>query len=45
MSVHDFEVVLGLEVHCQLDTSSKMFTSCPFHFGIWWTYGLFLPCL
>jgi aspartyl-tRNA(Asn)/glutamyl-tRNA(Gln) amidotransferase subunit B len=33
MSVSEWKVVIGLEVHCQLKTATKMFTACPFHFG------------
>ena len=29
----EFEPVIGLEVHCQLDTKSKLFCACPTHFG------------
>jgi len=29
----DFEPVIGLEVHCQLKTRSKIFCSCPADFG------------
>jgi aspartyl-tRNA(Asn)/glutamyl-tRNA(Gln) amidotransferase subunit B len=33
MGVSDFEVVMGLEVHAQLLTRSKIFCSCPTAFG------------
>jgi aspartyl-tRNA(Asn)/glutamyl-tRNA(Gln) amidotransferase subunit B len=29
----DLEVVIGLEVHCQLDLATKMFSACPLEFG------------
>ena len=29
----DFEIVIGLEVHCQLDTREKLFCGCPTTFG------------
>jgi aspartyl-tRNA(Asn)/glutamyl-tRNA(Gln) amidotransferase subunit B len=29
----EFEPVIGLEVHCQLKTFSKMFTKAPYHYG------------
>ena len=33
MASSDYEVVIGLEVHCQLRTRTKMFTDCAFEFG------------
>jgi aspartyl-tRNA(Asn)/glutamyl-tRNA(Gln) amidotransferase subunit B len=33
MPVVDYEVVIGLEVHCQLQTRTKMFTPCTYAFG------------
>ncbi len=33
MPVSDYEVVIGLEVHCQLQTASKMFTPCAYAVG------------
>ncbi len=31
---HDgFEAVIGLEVHCQLETKTKLFTACPYSYG------------
>jgi aspartyl-tRNA(Asn)/glutamyl-tRNA(Gln) amidotransferase subunit B len=32
MPVADYEVVIGLEVHCQLQTRTKMFTPCAYAF-------------
>jgi aspartyl-tRNA(Asn)/glutamyl-tRNA(Gln) amidotransferase subunit B len=29
----DYEVVIGLEVHCQLQTATKMFSACPVSIG------------
>jgi aspartyl-tRNA(Asn)/glutamyl-tRNA(Gln) amidotransferase subunit B len=33
MRPSDFELVIGLEVHCQLKTRSKLFAPCAFSFG------------
>ena len=31
--VHGYEVVIGIEIHCQLNTESKIFSSAPTDFG------------
>lgn len=33
MSLRDYELVVGLEIHCQLNTASKLFAACPFDAG------------
>ncbi len=31
--IGDYELVVGLEVHCQINTESKMFSACAFEYG------------
>lgn len=33
MPLSDYEIVIGLEVHCELKTASKIFCGCPTEFG------------
>ena len=33
MSKEDYEVVIGLEVHAELSTKTKIFCNCPTEFG------------
>ncbi len=33
MELNNYEVIIGLEIHCQLKTQSKLFCSCPTEFN------------
>ena len=33
MPKDDYEAVIGLEIHCELSTKTKIFCSCPNEFG------------
>lgn len=41
----EFDVFIGLEIHVQLQTHSKMFCACPNHFGIRQNHNVCPVCL
>src|ERR1700744_5162542 len=45
LTAADYEVVIGLEVHCQLKTNTKMFCSCKNEFGCTTNSHTFPVCL